>query len=83
MTYLAVCLKSVKVCPYYVWCPLKNISFVCADYGSTIALDLQQTLKIFLHSSKEQMALRSWNIALSWNLYFEVVIFQAIQNIVF
>jgi len=36
----------------------KSISF-CADFGSTIALDLQQKLKPFLHS-KEQMALRSF-----------------------
>jgi len=28
VTYLAVCLKIVKVCPPYVWLPLKNLSFV-------------------------------------------------------
>jgi len=27
-TYLAVCLKSVKECPSYVLCPLKNLYFV-------------------------------------------------------
>jgi len=36
--------------------PPKSI-FCCADFGSKIALDLQQKLKPFLHS-KEQMALR-------------------------
>ena len=59
VTYLAVCLKSVKVCPSYVQCASKSI-FCCADFGSSIALDLQQKLKPFLHSSKEQMALRSF-----------------------
>ena len=35
--------------------------FVCgADFGSTIALNLQQRLKPFLHSSKKQMALGSF-----------------------
>ena len=29
--------------------------FCCADFGSTITLDLQQKLKPFLYSSKEQM----------------------------
>jgi len=57
MTYLAVCLQSMKVCPFYVWCPLKNL-FCCADFGSTVALDLQQKLKPFIHSSEKQMALR-------------------------
>jgi len=37
--------------------PSKSI-FCGADFGSTIDLDLQQKLKPFLHSSKEQMALR-------------------------
>jgi len=57
MTYLAVYLKNVKVCPSYVWFPLKKSIFRCSDYGSTIALDLQQTSKPFLHSSKEQTTL--------------------------
>jgi len=52
-TYLAVCLKSVKVSPQiYIFC--------CADFGYTFALDFQQNLKAFLYSSKEQMALRAF-----------------------
>jgi len=51
---------SVKVCPCYVRCLLKKSIFCCADFGSAIALDLQQKLKPFLHFSKEQMALRSF-----------------------
>jgi len=39
--------------------PQKSI-FCCADFGSTIALDLQQKLKPFLHYSKKQMALQSY-----------------------
>jgi len=36
-------------------------SILCrADFGCTFALDVQQKLKPFLHSSKEQMALRSF-----------------------
>jgi len=36
--------------------PLKSL-FCGADFGSTIALDLQQQLKPFLHFSQEQMAI--------------------------
>jgi len=39
--------------------PSKSI-FCGAEFGLTIALDLQQKLKHFLHSSKEQMALGSF-----------------------
>jgi len=39
--------------------PQKYILF-CADFASTIALDLQQKLKSFLHSSKKQTALQSF-----------------------
>jgi len=39
--------------------PQKSI-FYYADFGSPSALDLQQKLKPFLHSSKEQMALQSF-----------------------
>ena len=39
--------------------PQKSI-FRCADFGSAMALDLQQKLKAFLHSSKKQMALQSF-----------------------
>jgi len=31
-----------------------------ADFGSTVALDLQQNLKPFLHSSQDQIAMRSF-----------------------
>jgi len=24
-TYLAFCPKSVKICPFHAWCPLKNV----------------------------------------------------------
>jgi len=34
--------------------------FCCANFGSTIALDLQEKLQPFIHSSKEQTALRSF-----------------------
>jgi len=34
--------------------------FCGADFGSTITLDLQGKLKTFLHSSQEQMAMRSF-----------------------
>jgi len=34
--------------------------FCCAKFSSTIALDLQQKLKPVLHSSKEQMTMRSF-----------------------
>jgi len=36
----------------YVGPPEKSV-FYCANFGSTIALDLQQKLKPFLHSSKQ------------------------------
>jgi len=39
--------------------PQKYI-FCCADFGSTTALDLQQNLKPFLHSSTEQMIYSSF-----------------------
>ena len=39
--------------------PQKSI-FCCADFGSAIALDLQQKLKPFLHSSKKQLLLQSF-----------------------
>jgi len=38
----------------------QNAIFGCADFGSTIALDLQQKFNFFLHSSKKQMALHSF-----------------------
>jgi len=38
--------------------PPPKYTFCCADFGSAIALDLQQKLKPFLHSSEEQIALR-------------------------
>jgi len=40
--------------------PSQKSIFCCADFGSTIAVDLQQKLKPFLHSSKKQMALQSF-----------------------
>jgi len=36
----------------------QNFIFYGADFGSTIAYDLQQKLKHFLHSSQQQMAVR-------------------------
>jgi len=44
--------------------PQKYI-FFGADFGSTIALDLQQKLKHFLHKNKQQCDLSSEFIALS------------------
>jgi len=43
--------------------PQKSL-FCGADFGSTFALDLQQKLKPFLHSSQEPMAIRSFAIVL-------------------
>jgi len=40
--------------PFVCVVPPQKSIFCCADYGSTIAVDLQQTLKPFLHSSKKQ-----------------------------
>jgi len=48
--------KAWTYAPLACSAPSKYI-FCGADFGSTIALDLQQKLKPFLHSSKEQMAL--------------------------
>jgi len=49
--------KRVSMPLLCVGSPQKS-TFCCADFGSAIALDLQQKLKPFLHSSKKQMALR-------------------------
>jgi len=49
--------------------PLKYI--FCADFGSTIDLDLQQKLKPFLHSSQEQIAMASFLGIYSSFVYFE------------
>jgi len=38
--------------------PFQSSVFCGGDFGSTIALDLQQKLKPFLHSSQDQMAIR-------------------------
>jgi len=38
----------------------RKLIFCAADFGSAIALDFQQKLKPFLHSSEEQMALQSF-----------------------
>jgi len=38
--------------------PPQKCIFCCADFGSTFALNVQQKLKPFLHSSQEQSALR-------------------------
>jgi len=40
--------------------PLQKYIFCGADFGSTIALDLQQKLKLYLHSCQEQMAMQSF-----------------------
>jgi len=37
--------------------PPQKFIFCGADFGSTTALDLQQKLKAFLHSSLEQMTI--------------------------
>jgi len=38
----------------------QNFFFCGADFGSTIALNLQQKVKPLLHSSQQQMAMRSF-----------------------
>jgi len=48
--------KALKYAPL-VCSALSKYIFCCADFGSTIALDLEKKLKPFLHSSKGQMAL--------------------------
>jgi len=40
--------------------PFQKSIFCYVDFGSTIALDLQEKLKPFLYSSQEQMAMRSF-----------------------
>ena len=40
--------------------PQKSIFCCAADFGSTFVLYVQQKLKSFLYSSKEQIALRSF-----------------------
>jgi len=41
-------------------CSTSSKVYLCdAEFGSAIALDIQQKLKTFLHSSNEQMAMRS------------------------
>jgi len=40
--------------------PPQNFIFCGADFSSMIALDLQQKLKPFRHSSQQQMAMRSY-----------------------
>ena len=40
--------------------PSQKSIFGCADFGSTIALDLQQKFEPFLHSSKKEMAMQSF-----------------------
>jgi len=49
--------------------PQKYI-FCGADFGSTIALDLQQKLKPFLHPSQKQIAMRSFLGIYSSFVYF-------------
>jgi len=50
--------------------PPQNFIVCGADFGSTIALDLQQKLKPFLHPSQQQMA----NSIFSWNLKLFLVV---------
>jgi len=38
--------------------PFQKFIFCDGDFGSTIALDLQQKLKPFLHSSQDRTAMR-------------------------
>jgi len=38
--------------------PFQKSIFCGGDFGSTIALDLQQKLKPFLHSSQDRMAMQ-------------------------
>jgi len=53
----------LKPSKYALLCvvPLESLSFVVPTLVlATIALDLKQKLKLFLHSSQEQMAMRSF-----------------------
>jgi len=50
---------------FLLWVVLPQKSIFCgSDFGSTFALDLQQILKPFPHSSKEQIALQSFGIGI-------------------
>jgi len=49
--------------------PQKSI-FCCANFGSTFALNVQQKLKPFLHSSQEQTVFRSFLGIYSSFVYF-------------
>jgi len=50
--------------------PSQKSIFYCADFGSTIAVNLQQKLKPFLYSSKKQMALQPFLEIYSFFVYF-------------
>jgi len=45
--------------PLFRVVPPQKYIFYGADFGSTIVFDLQQKFKPFLHSSQEQMPMRS------------------------
>jgi len=50
--------KAWKYTP--LMCAPQTSIVCCADFGSTLALGVQQKLKPFLHTTKEQMALLSF-----------------------
>jgi len=46
--------------PLFHVLPSQNFVFCGADFGSTIALNLQQKLECLLYSSQQQMSMRSF-----------------------
>jgi len=52
VTYLVACLKKRESKPILRVVLYQNFIFCGADFGSAIALELQQKLKPFLHSSQ-------------------------------
>jgi len=61
----------------------QNLIFCGADFGSTIALDLRQKLKLLLHSSQKQMAMRSFRGIYGSSLRYISVIFSVFCGFIF
>jgi len=59
--------------PLLLVLPLKNFIFCGADFGSAIALNLQYKSKPLLHSSQQQMTMRSFLGIYSFSCSTEVL----------
>ena len=62
--------------PLFHALPPQNFIFCGADFGSTIALNLQQKLERLLHSSQQQMSVRSFLGIYSFFCSTEVLFFK-------